>query len=512
MSVTVGDLLGVAELKLRCIAGAAGLSNVVRWVHVSEVEDPTPWLSGGEFLLTTLFVRRPDADPERVFDAFARTGVAGIGCGVNDQNPHVPDRWAELAEARGIPLLVVPLKTPYIAISEYVASARIEAEHRRLRTLMVAETALADLSLTEDTCEPLVHELARRLRCGAAVVDRSRTTLAASGPGAANFVNEFAETFERFQSGSDPASGSIRESDRDVVVNRGPGADAPTLLVVRDTRFDDQERLLLASTASLLALQLSRNHVLREPERHLRTASLQAITDPRTSEETRHLLLAALGIEQSNSIRVVLAKVDAPPSLAEVETFERCSHDAGWSARAWSTDSTIGALLVRRPETDPTTRVQPAALSAALQAWLESCRSSTATTRIGISRTARSVQVLALHDEATGLATLASQLRRTVIAAGDLPLESVVPAALPPETMRYLRAATWDRLTDVALKHALEAYLDANGVVDIAARALAVHRQTLRRRVHSAGELLGLDLDSANVRALLTVTRGVDQL
>ena len=45
------DLL--RELELSVVAGEAGLDRAVRWVHISELEDPTPWLSGGELLLTT---------------------------------------------------------------------------------------------------------------------------------------------------------------------------------------------------------------------------------------------------------------------------------------------------------------------------------------------------------------------------------------------------------------------------------------------------------------------------
>ena len=43
----------VGELELQVVAGAAGLDRAVRWVHISELADPTPWLSGGEVLLTT---------------------------------------------------------------------------------------------------------------------------------------------------------------------------------------------------------------------------------------------------------------------------------------------------------------------------------------------------------------------------------------------------------------------------------------------------------------------------
>src|SRR5215217_6169195 len=47
----LGDL--IRDLDVRVVAGDAGLENAVRWVHISELEDPTPWLSGGELLLTT---------------------------------------------------------------------------------------------------------------------------------------------------------------------------------------------------------------------------------------------------------------------------------------------------------------------------------------------------------------------------------------------------------------------------------------------------------------------------
>ena len=43
----------VAEMGLALAAGEAGADAPVRWVHISELPDPTPWLSGGELLLTT---------------------------------------------------------------------------------------------------------------------------------------------------------------------------------------------------------------------------------------------------------------------------------------------------------------------------------------------------------------------------------------------------------------------------------------------------------------------------
>ena len=49
--LTVRELL--RDLDVRLLCGEAATDLPVRWVHISELKDPTPWLSGGELLLTT---------------------------------------------------------------------------------------------------------------------------------------------------------------------------------------------------------------------------------------------------------------------------------------------------------------------------------------------------------------------------------------------------------------------------------------------------------------------------
>ena len=44
--IRVEDLLRSTALQLRLIAGGSGTSRRLAWAHVSELEDPTPWLSG----------------------------------------------------------------------------------------------------------------------------------------------------------------------------------------------------------------------------------------------------------------------------------------------------------------------------------------------------------------------------------------------------------------------------------------------------------------------------------
>ena len=51
--LTVEQLMQSPALQMRLLAGASGLGRRVAWAHVSELEDPSPWLAGAELIMTT---------------------------------------------------------------------------------------------------------------------------------------------------------------------------------------------------------------------------------------------------------------------------------------------------------------------------------------------------------------------------------------------------------------------------------------------------------------------------
>src|SRR6188768_3421295 len=106
------------ELELEIAAGEAGLDRAVRWVHISELLDPTPWLSGGELLLTT-GMGLTDADTQRAFVArLVQHGLGGLGFGTGLGHDEVPAAIVEEAERLEFPLFEVPFEMPFIAITE----------------------------------------------------------------------------------------------------------------------------------------------------------------------------------------------------------------------------------------------------------------------------------------------------------------------------------------------------------------------------------------------------------
>jgi purine catabolism regulator len=114
--LTVESLL--SELDLKLAAGEESADRSIRWVHITELEDPTPWLAGGELLLTTGF-RLESADDQRGFvRLLAEHGLAGMGLGTGFQHKRLPQSLVSEAKQLDFPLFEVPYEMPFIAITE----------------------------------------------------------------------------------------------------------------------------------------------------------------------------------------------------------------------------------------------------------------------------------------------------------------------------------------------------------------------------------------------------------
>lgn len=126
--LTVGDLLLSPALEMTLLGGGSGLDRRLAWAHVSELEDPTPWLLGSELILTTGMAIPRDANRQRAYvERLDDAGVAGLGLSAKLHVPTLHPIFFEAVERRGLPVLEVPLQVPFIAIAQAVAAA-VEAD------------------------------------------------------------------------------------------------------------------------------------------------------------------------------------------------------------------------------------------------------------------------------------------------------------------------------------------------------------------------------------------------
>ncbi|MCQ8191291.1 PucR family transcriptional regulator [Streptomyces rugosispiralis] len=130
--VTVEDLLSYPALQLRLIAGGAGLHRSVSWAHVSELDDPTPWLLGSEMIMTTGIAMPRSAAGQRAYlERLDDAGVAALAVSAQLRMPPLRRAFFDAAEERGMPVLEIPLAVPFMAVAQEVAAAvQEDARHR----------------------------------------------------------------------------------------------------------------------------------------------------------------------------------------------------------------------------------------------------------------------------------------------------------------------------------------------------------------------------------------------
>ncbi|USX52576.1 PucR family transcriptional regulator [Lentzea sp. HUAS12] len=135
MPITLRDL--ARTLRLPVLAG--DVSRPVGWVHGTELADPTPFLEGGELLLTTGLAVVGAEYVERL----VRAGVVGLGFGTGLGHDVVPPELVEAAAGAGLGLVEVPREVPFIAISKAVSKTLAADEYAALTRMSEAQRALS---------------------------------------------------------------------------------------------------------------------------------------------------------------------------------------------------------------------------------------------------------------------------------------------------------------------------------------------------------------------------------
>ena len=144
MELTVASLIG--ELGLTLLSGRESADTHVSWVHSTELADPTPWLKGGELLLTTgMQLTSPRAQREYI-DRLADHDIAGLGFGTGLAHKKIPGGLLTASRRRSFPLFEVPYELPFIAITERAFAQRLDERYELLQRNMVGDVLAEVLS------------------------------------------------------------------------------------------------------------------------------------------------------------------------------------------------------------------------------------------------------------------------------------------------------------------------------------------------------------------------------
>ncbi|UZJ29324.1 PucR family transcriptional regulator [Streptomyces endophytica] len=560
MPHTLASLVNHTALKLTVLAGEERLDVPVRWAHASELIDPVPYMEGGELLLITA-LKLDAEDPEatrRYVRRVAEAGVVGLGFAVGVNYEDVPEPLVAAAREQGLPLLGVPRRTPFIAISKAVSAAVAADQYRAVTAGFEAQRELTRAALSAEGPAELLARLAAHLDGWAALYDASGAVVAAAPDWAARRAARLAEDVARLRERPAPASSVVSDAegdDRVELQSLGTGRRARGVLAVgTGAPLGTAERYAVHSAVALLTLTTERSRALQDAEQRLGAAVLKMLLagEPDHARAVAGRLYGGL---LDAPFRMVVAEAVAgeegggaagsSTAGASRGTAGTSRGPAGTSRGTASTRATGtgGALDVLADAMDSAAaRTGEAVLAvpdggrlivlvadggaaadacASYAAQAEARAGAQARTRgragraepggggdglaVGLSAPTGPAAAANAYRQAEQALSVARRRGRVLVEHEDVAAGSVLPL-LADDAVRAFADGLLRALRDHDatgrgdLVASLRAWLARHGQWDAAAADLGVHRHTLRYRMRRVEEILGRSLDDADVR------------
>ncbi|MGO9900159.1 MAG: PucR family transcriptional regulator [Solirubrobacteraceae bacterium] len=540
--LTVRELF--SDLDVRLLAGAEGLDLPVRWVHMSELRDPTPWLTGGEVLLTTGMQLETEAQQREFIARLADSRLAGLGFGVGFGFEAVPPALVQAAAGRDFPLFEVPYELPFIAITEAAFTQLVNEQYAVLRRALVAQERLERIVLSERGLQELAGTLAT-LVGGAVLVFDARGVLlvqhAFRRPVDAEVLAALAaEIGDRgrrraphqfMPATEDPSHSLALPVATDGVAVSASGA--PTqpqawLVAIKDAEpLSDFDRLALRQSVTIVALELLRERVAGDTERRLAGDVLSAVLSDELHGAELQRRLEPFGLSACVAA-IVTSQADGgrgSPAVLE-RALAGALHAEGTAALVASAGALACALVAGSDDDDLFTLGERVAARLAGELGRELTLGVGRAVDGGDARRSYHEARCALEAVALGVSSGAGHEGSKANGAGRS------ARAGPRAGKTVTRVATYRHLgsfqlllslqDDEALKlfcdsilgpieasegpyggelmRSLEAFIEENGQWERAARRLYCHRHTLRYRIRRVEELTGRELGSARDR------------
>ncbi|MFC8916659.1 PucR family transcriptional regulator [Streptomyces sp. NPDC057116] len=504
MPLTLASLVQHSALKLTVRAGEDRLDTPVRWAHVSELADPVPYMEGGELLMVTamkLDAENPEA-MRRYVKRLADAGVVGLGFAVGVNYDETPQALVDAAREQGLPLLEVPRRTPFLAISKAVSAAVAADQYRAVTAGFEAQREMTRAALAEGPAA-VVTRLAAHVHGWAALYDASGAVLAAAPEWAARRAARLTPEVERLRERSAPASAVVGGTDDRVELQSlGSGRRVRGALAVGTAApLGTAERYAVHSAIALLTLTTERSRSLQAAEERLGAAVLRMMLSGQP-DHARAVAGDLYGGLLDAPFRLLIAEPAATERDPAAEAPLPALAEALEAAAART-----GEAVLTVPEGDDRLVVlagDGGAVATACEGYAEK-EAEEAGVAIGLSAPTGPIAAAAAYKQAEQALSVARRRGRALVEHEELAAGSVLPLLADDAVRAFadgmLRALYEHDATGRGdLVASLRAWLSRHGQWDAAAADLGVHRHTLRYRMRRVEEILGRSLDDPDVR------------
>ena len=536
--VTLAQFLRRLPPELSVLHDGGNGAERLRWVEPSELEDPTPYLLDGEFLLTAGLPFLGGGGAEDLVDAYVRrlvgAHVSALGFGLEPYFDAVPDAVVQACRRHNLTLVAVPKTVPFAAVGLEFSQLLESDNATTFRQLADTNRQLMRAVLSARPEHELLAALVQRVPVWAVLVGadgrvRARGTAGAAAASATPGVD--AATLQpllaRLLSGSGPrveldsfeTAGSALVFGYPLRSTRD--ANLGALVLGTDAPLTPAQNSVVTTAVGLLELLVRQRTSGSLAPSQLATALLLH-PDSLVSGGTRHvnglkdLLAQSVSSTRSGQLRVLLGirpeAAGTPAAPAGTTAPAGTGAPAAPAAPGRSGDSPVRELLEWRRTFDTKLveitdygfaaitrlKVDDALLAGAERLGWRFVVGS-ATELSGLAEAYQRAWSLRGRVGTTGRSVRVDDVTWSV--AGLLGREA--GAMLAARLLAPVLALAPERRD--ALLGILRAWLGENGSWDATAKTTGLHRNSVRRQIGMLAELLELDLNQAQVRAELWI-------
>lgn len=486
---TLRALLQRRDLHLRLVSmedalADGALERPLRWVHSSDLADPTPFLAEDLALLTTGTQFDGMTDVDAYVSRLSDRGVRGLGFGTDVHRAGVPDDLAAACVARGMPLFEVPYRTPFIAVARAHSEAIAAQVYARRSWALDAQRALALAALRPHALDAILTELSRRLDVWTGMFDAAGALLHSHGRDAKGhaLLEPLGERVAEVLARGLEAGQSLTIDDRAFLLSTiGRGGHLRGVLALEIDALDAEARAVVTSVIAMSGLALEQSEQSARSRRRLNSQLLRSLlTDDPTIARR---VLGSLPVAP-----IIVAVSGDAPAAALVDWWERQRSEHGVASFLAESEDGVTMCIAAGDEgllDHAASRFgvrlgvsEPDAYGAFSRSYAQALTALRQGGGAGVARYADAVGSSILSALATDEARLVAESRLAPLRAHDVG-------------------------TGSALEQTLRVWLEHDTRAELAATALGMHRHTLRSRLAQAGALLDLDLSSFPARAEL---------
>ncbi|WP_105030233.1 PucR family transcriptional regulator [Arthrobacter ruber] len=459
-------------------------------VHVSELEDPTPYLEGGELLLTTgmpLIGKR--AATSAYVHRLRAKGVHALGIGLGPWLAEVPDYLEEACSKAGIDLLTVPDGVPFQHVSRAFWGLSARSGQADLMGSLGTQTALARAAMRPDATSAVVRGLAQALGGWAAylpVDSGTETFWPADTKSLVPLLH--AETLRLNRTGAHSAATFELHGQPVVEYPIASGDHIHGFLAIGPGRtLTAADRQVIVTVCILLAIKARQREVVSSATAALGSAVAKLILHGQT--EAARMLAVDVGLQDLPArVRVLGLRMHPDDDASSlVRAAPLLDHDAGLPALG----TALATCLLRHEE------------NGVLYVVLTADEGTPEPDASRVSfEDARESLAGALSDPVS-LSEVPGAVPSVRQAVKQAPAGLLVAVSSGQDAQADIWVQALAAYSRADLVATVFQYLRHRGHWENASRDLGIHRNSVRHRIGIAQSLLGVSLDDPDVFAPL---------